>query len=239
MRIDGRNPGDLRPIKIERNVLRHAEGSALIELGRTRVLCAATVEESAPPFLKNSGTGWVTAEYGMLPRATATRTPREAARGRQEGRTLEIQRLIGRSLRAVTELDRFGERTIRLDCDVLEADGSTRTASVTGAYVALVDAFRTLRSRNLVSALPIREPLAAVSVGLVGGRALLDLCYEEDSSALVDLNVIMTERGEIVEIQGTGEERPFSRNTLVELLDLAEGGVRALLAAQKAALGAE
>ena len=212
MRIDGRKTNELRPITIETGVIKHAEGSALINWGDTRVLCVATIEDSVPQFMKNSGRGWVTAEYGMLPRATHTRSGREAARGKQGGRTLEIQRLIGRSLRAVTRLNRFGERTIRLDCDVLQADGGTRVASVTGGYVALVEAFKSLVERNLISAIPMTAQVAAVSVGLVDGVELLDLCYEEDSSAMVDLNVVMTDRGELVEVQGTGEEKPFGRD---------------------------
>lgn len=236
MRPDGRSPADLRPLKLETGVLLHAEGSALIQVGHTRVLCAASVEDGVPAFRKGSGKGWVTAEYGMLPRATATRTPREAARGKQGGRTLEIQRLIGRSLRAVTDLQAFGERTVWVDCDVLQADGGTRTASITGAYVALVEAFRTLIRRNAVSAVPLRDAVAAVSVGLVGGRPLLDLDYTEDSAADVDMNVVMTGAGELVEIQATGEERPFSRAQFAELLDLAWSGVGRLLALQRQAL---
>ncbi|MEW6486619.1 MAG: ribonuclease PH [Thermodesulfobacteriota bacterium] len=236
MRPDGRSPADLRPLKLETGVLLHAEGSALIQVGHTRVLCAASVEDGVPAFRKGSGKGWVTAEYGMLPRATATRTPREAARGKQGGRTLEIQRLIGRSLRAVTDLQAFGERTVWVDCDVLQADGGTRTASITGAYVALVEAFRTLIRRNAVSAVPLRDAVAAVSVGLVGGRPLLDLDYREDSAADVDMNVVMTGAGELVEIQATGEERPFSRAQFGELLDLAWSGVGRLLALQREAL---
>ncbi len=237
MRHDGRTPADLRPLKLEKGVLLYAEGSALIQVGNTRVLCAATVEDGVPPFLKGSGKGWVTAEYGMLPRATASRVPREAAKGKQGGRTLEIQRLIGRTLRAVTDLQSFGERTVWVDCDVLQADGGTRTAAITGAYVALVEAFRTLIRRNTVSAVPVRDAVAAVSVGLVGGRSLLDLDYREDSSADLDMNVVMTGRGELVEVQATGEERPFTRAQLGELLDLAWSGVERLLLLQREALG--
>ncbi len=239
MRADGRGPAELRPVRIQRAVLKYAEGSALIELGGTRVLCAASVEEGVPQFLKGTGRGWVTAEYGMLPRATETRTPREASRGRQGGRTLEIQRLIGRSLRAVTDLDAFGERTVWIDCDVLQADGGTRTASITGAYVALVDAFRTLVARNVTSTVPVRDAVAAVSVGLVGGRALLDLDYREDSAADLDMNVVMTGRGEFVEVQATGEERPFTREHLDALLELAWTGIRQLLEVQQRALEEE
>ncbi len=236
MRHDGRAADELRPVRIQRGVLRYAEGSALIEMGHTRVLCATSVEEGVPAFLKGTGRGWVTAEYGMLPRATETRTPREASRGRQGGRTLEIQRLIGRSLRAVTDLDSMGERTVWVDCDVLQADGGTRTASITGAYVALADALQTLVERNVVSRIPLTDAVAAVSVGVVGGRPLLDLDYREDSSADLDMNVVMTGRGELVEVQATGEERPFSRDKLTELLDLAWRGIERLLALQREAL---
>ena len=236
MRHDGRAADELRPVRIQRGVLRYAEGSALIEMGHTRVLCAASVEDGVPAFLKGSGRGWVTAEYGMLPRATETRTPREASRGRQGGRTLEIQRLIGRSLRAVTDLDSMGERTVWVDCDVLQADGGTRTASITGAYVALADALQTLVERNVVSRIPLTDAVAAVSVGVVGGRPLLDLDYREDSSADLDMNVVMTGRGELVEVQATGEERPFPRDRLLELLDLAWKGIERLLALQREAL---
>ncbi len=236
MRIDGRSPDQLRPVKIETNPLKYAEGSALIEVGNTKVLCAATIEESVPSFIKGSSSGWLTAEYGMLPRATHTRSAREAAKGKQGGRTMEIQRLIGRSLRSVTDLALLGERTVRIDCDVLQADGGTRVASITGAYVALSLAFDTLVKRNLISSIPMEEPVAAVSVGLVGGMPLLDLCYQEDSKAMVDLNVVMTESNGIVEIQGTGEDRPFSRDSLGEMLDLAQKGIFALIEAQKIAL---
>jgi ribonuclease PH len=237
MRHDGRLPRDLRAVRIETGVLKYAEGSALIEVGNTRVLCAASLEMAVPQFLKNSGKGWVTAEYGMLPRATETRTQREAGRGRQSGRTVEIQRLIGRSLRSVVNLDRFGERTLWLDCDVLQADGGTRTAAITGAYVALAGAFRTMIERNLISTVPFCDAVAAVSVGVSGGRALLDLDYREDSTADVDMNVVMTGRGQLVEVQATGEERPFSRDRLNELLDLAWTGIERLLAMQREALG--
>lgn len=237
MRTDGRTPGQMRPVSIETGVIKHADGSALIKFGDTHVLCTATIEEGVPPFMKGQGTGWITAEYGMLPCATKTRTAREAAKGKQTGRTLEIQRLIGRSLRSAIHLDRFGERTIRLDCDVVQADGGTRTASITGAYVALYLAFRKMVEKNVISAPPVSRQLAAVSVGVVGGEALLDLCYEEDSKALVDLNVVMTGDGELVEVQGTGEDRPFSRAQLNEMLDLATSGIKELAEAQKRALG--
>lgn len=237
MRNDGRKADELRVVTIETGVLKHADGSALIKFGDTHVLCAATVEDYVPPFLKNSGSGWITAEYGMLPCATGQRTTREATRGKQEGRTLEIQRLIGRSMRGVAHLDRFGERTIRLDCDVLQADGGTRTASITGAYVALVCAYRKLIAKNAISSIPAYRQVAAVSVGVVGGEPVLDLNYEEDSRALVDLNVVMSDSGELVEIQGTGEERPFTRAQLGLMLDLAETGAARLIAFQKEALG--
>ncbi|MBI5016087.1 MAG: ribonuclease PH [Deltaproteobacteria bacterium] len=237
MRSDDRGAADLRPVRIQKGVLRHAEGSALIEVGDTRVLCAASVEDGVPGFRKNSGKGWVTAEYGMLPRATATRNAREASRGKQGGRTLEIQRLIGRSLRAVVDESAFGERTIWIDCDVLQADGGTRTASITGAYVALVEAFRTMIRRNLISSLPVLDAVAAVSVGFVGGRPLLDLDYREDSSADADVNVVMTGRGEFVEVQATGEGISFTRSVLDDLLELAGSGIGRLLAAQREVLG--
>ena len=237
MRPSGRAPEQLRPIRFLRGYTRHAEGSVLAEFGDTRVLCTASVEESVPRFLKGTGRGWVTAEYGMLPRSTGERTAREAAVGRQGGRTQEIQRLIGRSLRAVTDEAAFGERTVWLDCDVLQADGGTRTASITGAYVALTEAFRTLIRRNVISALPLRDSVAAVSVGFVGGRPLLDLNYREDSGADADVNVVMTGRGEFVEVQATGEGVSFSRATLDQLLELAASGIASLRKLQREALG--
>lgn len=237
MRHDGRSSTDLRPVRIETGLLKYAEGSALIELGDTRVLCAASVEAGVPAFLKNMGRGWVTAEYGMLPRATETRTSREASRGKQGGRTLEIQRLIGRSLRAVTDLGSFGERTVWLDCDVLQADGGTRTAAITGAYVALVGAFRAMVRQNLMSTLPVCDAIAAVSVGIVGGQPALDLDYAEDSNADVDMNVVMTGRKQLVEVQATGEQRTFPQEQLVELLELAGTGIEQLLTVQRKALG--
>lgn len=226
----------MRPVTIEKGVLKHSDGSALVKFGDTHVLCAATVEDYVPPFMKNSGSGWITAEYGMLPCATGTRSAREAAKGKQTGRTLEIQRLIGRSLRAVVNLDRFGERTIRLDCDVIQADGGTRTASVTGAYVALYEAFRSMMARNVLGAIPLKGQVAAVSVGLVAGEPMLDLCYVEDSKAFVDLNVVMTDAGQFVEVQGTGEDRAFSRSELDALLSLAQKGIAPLFEIQRAAL---
>ncbi len=235
-RSDGRRPDQLRPTTIEVGVLRHAEGSARITVGGTHVLCAATVEEKVPPFLKGSGRGWVTAEYGMLPRSSGDRIAREAAQGRQGGRTLEIQRLIGRSLRAVVDLRSFGERTVILDCDVIEADGGTRTASVTGACVALHQAFSYLIEQERIPYQPMRDLVAAVSVGTVGSTAFLDLCYEEDSGAEVDLNVVRTGAGTYVEVQGTAEGRPFSREGLGGLLDLADRGCSELILLQRRAL---
>jgi ribonuclease PH len=236
-RADGRADDQLRPVNITRNFLKYAEGSCLIEMGDTRVLCAASIDESVPPFLKGSGSGWVTGEYGMLPRAGTERSKREATRGGQGGRTFEIQRLIGRSLRAVTELRSLGERTIIVDCDVLQADGGTRTASVTGGYVALVDALRGLQQRAVFRALPLIDAVAAVSVGIVQGEVLLDLTYEEDSMASVDMNVVATGASRLVEVQGTAEGTPFSREQMNHLLDLAQLGIKQLLQAQKAALG--
>jgi ribonuclease PH len=233
MRHDGRRADELRPVRIERGFTEYAEGSVLVSFGRTRVLCTASVEESVPPFLKGTGQGWVTAEYGMLPRATHTRTPREAAKGKQGGRTLEIQRLIGRSLRAVVDLAALGERQIVLDCDVLQADGGTRTAAITGAWVALADACEALVARGVLSASPVRDQVAAVSVGLVGGEALLDLDYAEDSTCDTDMNVVMTGAGGFVELQGTAEHGAFDRKALEALLALAEKGIGELLAAQR------
>jgi ribonuclease PH len=227
-RPDGRKPAEMRAVTIETGVARHAEGSALISLGDTKVLCAASVEERVPPFLKGSGSGWVTAEYGMLPRSTHTRSAREAAQGRQGGRTLEIQRLIGRSLRAVTELRGLGERTITLDCDVLQADGGTRCAGITGACVALTMALARLNREGRIPRWPLRETVAAVSVGLCAGQAVLDLAYAEDAEADVDCNVVGTAGGAFVEIQGTAERRPFSEEQLGELLALARKGLKQL-----------
>ena len=237
-RADGRRPEQARPLRITRGFTRHAEGSVLIEVGQTRVLCTASVEPRVPPFLAGRGQGWVTAEYGMLPRATHTRGAREAARGRQSGRTQEIQRLIGRSLRAVTDLAALGERTVTLDCDVLQADGGTRCASITGAYVALHDALSGLVAGGALSVMPLRDAVAAVSVGLVDGRALLDLDYGEDSGCDTDMNVVMTGRGGIVEIQGTAEGEPFSGEQLDAMLALARDGIRALVDGQRRALEA-
>lgn len=237
MRQDGRTPQDLRPVTITRDFNVHAEGSVLIEVGLTRVICTATLEERVPPFLRGKGEGWISAEYGMLPRATGTRTQREVTRGKQGGRTMEIQRLIGRALRSVIDLRALGERTIWIDCDVIQADGGTRTASITGAFVAMVDAVDKLRRNGLVDKLPVTDYLAATSVGIVGGVPMLDLAYEEDSKAAVDMNLVMTGGGGLVEIQGTGEEGPFSRSQFDELMSLAQSGVERLIAIQRATLG--
>jgi len=237
-RPSGRRSDELRALTITPGWLRHAEGSALIELGGTRVLCAASVEDGVPPFLKGRGQGWLTAEYGMLPRSTSTRTRREAAEGRQSGRTQEIQRLIGRSLRAVTDLSQLGERTVRIDCDVLEADGGTRCASITGAWVALALACKRLREGQLIAAEPLRDQVAAVSVGVFEGATVLDLDYAEDSSSDTDMNIVMTGAGGFVEVQGTAEGTPFSREQFDALLALAQAGIRRLLDAQRAALSA-
>jgi ribonuclease PH len=234
VRPDGRTPRQLRPLKFERGVLPHAEGSALVSLGRTRVLCSATVEDRVPGWLRGRQQGWVTAEYGMLPRSTTERTPRTSQTG---GRAQEIQRLIGRSLRAVTQMNAFGERTIILDCDVLEADGGTRTAAIDGALVALHDAFVTLSNRNQLTGPPLRDALAAVSVGLIAGTPCLDLNYAEDSKAQVDMNVVMTGTGRFVEVQGTGESVSFSESELRALLRLARIGITRVVAAQRRLLG--
>ncbi|HZW83906.1 MAG TPA: ribonuclease PH [Candidatus Deferrimicrobium sp.] len=236
-RFDGRQPDQLRPIKITSDYLVHPEGSVLIEFGKTKVICTATVEEKVPPFQKGSGKGWVTAEYSMLPRATAVRTARESSRGKVGGRTMEIQRLIGRALRSVTNLKALGERTIWVDCDVIQADGGTRTASITGAYVALVEALRKLQDRGAFQEIPLLDSLAAVSVGIVNGTPLLDLCYEEDSNAQVDMNVVMTGSGKIVEVQGTAEESPFSRQELDVLLELGLKGIKELADKEAEVLG--
>jgi ribonuclease PH len=237
-RPNGRRADELRPIRIERGFTRHAEGSVMISIGDTQVLCTASVEEGVPGFLRGSGQGWLTAEYGMLPRSTHTRTRREAAEGKQSGRTQEIQRLVGRSLRSVTDLALLGERTIQLDCDVLQADGGTRTAAITGAWVAAADACEWLLARGLIARSPLREQLAAVSVGIVEGTPLLDLEYVEDAACDTDMNVVMTGSGGIVEVQGTAEGAAFSRAEMDALMGLAEKGIRELMAAQRAALAA-
>ncbi|MCA3132486.1 MAG: ribonuclease PH [Betaproteobacteria bacterium] len=236
LRSAGRRPDELRLVTLERRFTRHAEGSVLVGFGHTRVLCTASVEEKVPPFLRGKGQGWVTAEYGMLPRSTHTRTDREAARGKQSGRTQEIQRLIGRSLRAVTDLPALGERSIQLDCDVLQADGGTRTAAITGAFVALHDACSWLVARGLLPALPLRDHVAAVSVGVVAGVPVLDLDYAEDSGCDTDMNVVMTGAGGLVEVQGTAEGEPFSRAQLDALVNLAAAGIARLVALQREAL---
>ena len=236
-RPSGRQPDELRPVSFVRGVQRHAEGSVLVSFGDTRVVCAASVEERVPPFLKGTGRGWVTAEYGMLPRSTHTRMPREAARGRQGGRTLEIQRLIGRSLRAVMDLEALGERTVTVDCDVLQADGGTRTAAITGGYVALAGALESLRGKGLVSRGPLHGQVAAVSVGIHRGAPVLDLDYAEDSEAETDMNVVMNEAGAFIEVQGTAEGHAFRRDELDALLELAAGGIGTLVALQREALG--
>ncbi len=236
MRSDGRSPDALRPICLTRRYTRHAEGSVLVAFGDTHVLCTASVEDRVPSFLRGTGRGWVTAEYGMLPRSTTTRMMREAASGRQGGRTLEIQRLIGRSLRAVIDRDALGERTVAIDCDVLQADGGTRTASITGAYVALVDAVGVLLRNGQIQNSPLCGMVAAVSVGMVGGVPVLDLSYEEDSAAETDMNVVMNGAGGFVEIQGTAEQKAFCRSELDALLGLAESGIARLIALQQEAL---
>ena len=236
MRPSQRQSDELRPLSLTRGYTAHAEGSVLIQIGQTRVLCTASVETSVPPFLRGKGRGWVTAEYGMLPRATHTRSAREAAKGKQTGRTQEIQRLIGRSLRAVTDLTALGERQITLDCDVLQADGGTRCAAITGAWVALHDACAKLVAEGVLPSNPVREHVAAISVGIVDGKPVLDLDYAEDSNCDTDMNVIMTGSGGIVEIQGTAEGTPFSRAELTALVDLADAGIRQLVAAQTQAI---
>ncbi len=237
MRTDGRLDEQLRPTRITPNYLMHAEGSVLVESGKTKVICTASVEDRVPPFRRNSGKGWVTAEYGMLPRATSTRTQREASAGKVGGRTQEIQRLIGRSLRAVTKLEELGERTITLDCDVIQADGGTRTASITGAFVALVLAVQKMREQQVIRTMPIQDFVAATSVGIVEGMPLLDLEYIEDSKADVDMNVVKTGSGLYIELQGTAEALPFGREALNRLLDLADTGIRQLIALQKGLVG--
>ncbi|ACD95751.1 ribonuclease PH [Trichlorobacter lovleyi] len=232
----GRGLSDLRPITMTRHFIKHPEGAVLVEFGDTRVICTASVEESVPPFLRGKGTGWVTAEYSMLPRATHTRSSREAAKGKQSGRTLEIQRLIGRSLRAVTDMTKLGERTIYLDCDVIQADGGTRTASITGAYVALVDAVSALLVQGKITGNPLKEAVAAVSVGIVDGQAVLDLDYQEDSSAEVDMNFVMTSSGRFVEVQGTAEAEPFTLEQMDAMRSLAMTGINQLFTYQQEAL---
>ncbi len=235
-RSDGRGVTALRPVTITRNYLKHAEGSVLIQIGDTKVICSASVEERVPPFLRNTGKGWVTAEYSMLPRSTHTRTSRDSLTGRGSGRAFEIQRLIGRSLRSVTDLNGFGERTIWIDCDVIQADGGTRTASITGAYIALVDAFRKMVKNRVIEKIPIKDSIAAISVGKVDGEILLDLDYEEDSKAEVDMNVVRTGGGKFVEVQGTAEGGVFTKKEMDRLMKIAQAGIRALTRIQEKSL---
>ncbi len=237
MRIDSRKSDESRPVEILTGVLKTAEGSALIKVGNTHVLCAASVEDTVPPFLRNSGKGWVTAEYSMLPRATAKRTPREVTKGRASGRTHEIQRLIGRSMRSVVDVNALGERTVVLDCDVIQADGGTRTASITGAFVALALALRQMVNFGALRSVPLRDYVAATSVGLVRGVPMLDLCYEEDSQADVDMNVVMTGSGKFIEVQATAEHAPFDDGQMAQLVELARGGIAQLVEIQKKVAG--
>ena len=238
-RADGRAYDELRPVRITPSFQSYAEGSALIELGQTRVLCSVTVEERVPAFLKGGGGGWITAEYAMLPRATVTRTPRDSSKGKIGGRSQEIQRFIGRSLRAVANLAALGERTLMVDCDVLQADGGTRTAAVTGSYVALYRAMQTLVNMGIISSIPLKSAVAATSVGITHGHMMLDLCYDEDFNAAVDFNVVMTSKGEFVEIQGTAEGKPFSKETTDSIISLAERGIKQLFLAQQQALNSQ
>lgn len=232
-RADGRNFDELRPVNITRDYIKHAHGSVLIEMGETKIICTAFVEEKVPPFLKKTGKGWITAEYAMLPGSTQTRKIRESSRGKVEGRTHEIQRLIGRTLRSVVDLKAIGERTIWIDCDVIQADGGTRTASITGAFVALIDALQCLKKKKKIKSALVSNFVSAISVGIVKGQPLLDLCYSEDSTAEVDMNIIMTDNEEFIEIQGTGEEKPFTRSALLDLLNLGEIGNKRLITMQK------
>ena len=233
MRIDGRKNDQVRHTKVTRNYIKHAEGSVLIEVGDTKVICTASIEDKVPPFLKGTGEGWITAEYNMLPRSTATRKVRDIARLKLDGRTMEIQRLIGRALRSVVDLKALGEKTIWIDCDVIQADGGTRTTSITGAFIALVDAVNKIHKQKSFKVYPVRKFVCATSVGIVGEEKLLDLCYEEDSNAKVDMNIIGTDDGQFVEIQGTGEEAPFTRSELNEILDLGEKGIKQMVQLQK------
>lgn len=237
IRIDGRKFDQIRDVKITRNFTKYAEGSVLIEMGETKVVCTASIEEKVPPFLRNTGTGWINAEYSMLPRSTQQRKIRDSSKGKIDGRSQEIQRLIGRAIRSVVDLNKLGERTIWVDCDVIQADGGTRTASITGAFVAVAEAIYKLYSNGLIKKMPIQNFVSAISVGIINDECLLDICYEEDSNAQVDMNIIMTDRCEFVEVQGTGEERPFSRKDLNKLLELGEKGNKELIRIQRAALG--
>ncbi len=236
-RVDGRRKDEVRPVKITRNFIKHAEGSVLMEMGGTKVICTASVEEKVPPFLRDKKVGWVTAEYAMLPRATHERTPREAVKGKQGGRTLEIQRLVGRALRSVTDMAEMGERTIWIDCDVIQADGGTRTAAITGSFIALADALKVLKKRELIKKRPLTDYLAAISVGRVGGEVLVDLAYEEDSKAEVDMNLVMTGRGRFVEVQGTAERQAFEKKDLDEFLGLGWKAIKSLVELQKELIG--
>lgn len=236
-RVDGRRKDEVRPVKITRNFIKHAEGSVLMEMGGTKVICTASIEEKVPPFLRDKKVGWVTAEYAMLPRATHERTPREAVKGKQGGRTLEIQRLVGRALRSVTDMAEMGERTIWIDCDVIQADGGTRTAAITGSFIALADALKVLKKRELIKKRPLTDYLAAISVGRVGGEVLVDLAYEEDSKAEVDMNLVMTGRGRFVEVQGTAERQAFEKKDLDEFLGLGWKAIKGLVELQKELIG--
>jgi ribonuclease PH len=236
-RIDGRKNDETRPVKITRNYLKHAEGSVLIETGDTKVICTASVDDKVPPFIKGTGKGWVTSEYGMLPRSTEVRKPRESARGKVDGRTMEIQRLIGRALRSIVNLEKLGEMTVYIDCDVIQADGGTRTASITGSFVALVDALNRLVEQEKLKEIPLDGYIASTSVGIKDGEVILDLNYAEDSTCQVDMNLVMTDKGQFVEIQGTGEESPFTKEELQEMLRLGEKGIKDLIEIQKQALG--
>lgn len=236
MRIDGRKNDQIRTVKMTRNYTKYAEGSVLVESGETKVICTASIEDKVPIFLKGKGEGWITCEYNMLPRSTQVRKPRDISKGKIDGRTMEIQRLIGRALRSVMDLKALGEKTIWIDCDVIQADGGTRTASISGAFVALVDAVNKMHKKSAFNIYPVRSFVSAVSVGIVNNVKLLDLCYEEDSNAMVDMNVVLTDKGEFIEIQGTGEQRPFSREELNELLSLADKGAKHIIDVQKNSL---
>ncbi|MDI3537282.1 MAG: ribonuclease [Eubacteriaceae bacterium] len=232
-RIDGRKSDEMRPIRVTRNFIRHAQGSVLIETGNTKVICTAMVEDKVPPFLKGQKKGWITAEYDMLPASTNSRKSRDRNRGKIDGRTMEIQRLIGRSLRSIVDLERLGERTIWIDCDVIQADGGTRTAAITGSFMALYEAMQKLKEQGLIEEIPITQFVAATSVGIYQEQVIVDLCYEEDSAADVDMNLVMTENGEMIEIQGTGEERPFKKDELQKLLEIGEENILKIIAFQK------
>jgi len=237
MRTDGRKPNELRALKITPSYIKTADGSVLIEMGDTRVICTAKLEERVPPFLRNSGKGWITAEYGMLPGSSQQRIGRESSRGKVGGRTHEIQRLIGRSLRAIADLKSLGERTIWIDCDVIQADGGTRTASITGAYVAVAEAVRSWLDKKIITSDPVKDAVAAVSIGIVDGKILLDLCYEEDSKADVDMNFVMTGSGKFIEVQGTAESAPFTRKQMERMAEIAQNGIKELMKSQKKVIG--